>query len=73
LRSFVGIAKGSIAGALRGSGGFGFDPIFISEELYGKTFSELSPSEKSAVSHRGKAFRALGEWLSLRGGDHTLK
>lgn len=73
MRSFIGIAKGSIAEAPRGSGGFGFDPIFISEENDGKTFSELRPSEKSAVSHRGRAFRALGAWLSCPGREHTLK
>ncbi|MDH7556348.1 MAG: XTP/dITP diphosphatase [Candidatus Methanosuratincola sp.] len=67
LRSFVGIARGSIAEAPRGSGGFGFDPIFISDGCGGKTFSELGPSEKSAVSHRGRAFRALGEWLRSSG------
>ncbi len=71
--SFVGIAKGSIAEEPRGSGGFGFDPIFMSEDLNGKTFSETDPSEKSAVSHRGRAFRALGEWLSDSGREHTLK
>jgi len=73
LRSFVGIAKGYIAEAPRGSGGFGFDPIFICEGCGGRTFSELCQSEKSAVSHRGRAFRALGEWLSSPGRENTLK
>ena len=47
----------------RGSGGFGYDPAFLphGEE---RTMAELSPDEKDAVSHRGKAFRALGGILS---------
>jgi XTP/dITP diphosphohydrolase len=73
LRSFVGVANGSIAESPRGSGGFGFDPIFVCEGCGGRTFSELRPSEKSAVSHRGRAFRALGEWISRSGREHTLK
>ncbi len=73
MRSFVGTARGSIAEAPRGGGGFGFDPIFISEDRGDRTFSELSPLEKSAVSHRGKAFRSFGEWISASARYHTLK
>ncbi|GAB3674634.1 RdgB/HAM1 family non-canonical purine NTP pyrophosphatase [Actinocorallia lasiicapitis] len=47
----------------RGAGGFGYDPIFLLPEL-GKTTAELTPEEKSAVSHRGKAFRALAAYLT---------
>lgn len=47
----------------RGSGGFGFDPIFIPYG-YTKTFAEMSIEEKTAISHRGKAFKQLGEWLA---------
>lgn len=64
VRTFRGIACGSIAPEPKGAGGFGFDPIFISQESCGKTFSELSPDEKSEISHRGRAFRAFGEWFS---------
>lgn len=57
-----GEAHGLILDAPRGSGGFGYDPLFYDEEL-GKSFAEIAPSEKNARSHRGKAFRALAERL----------
>lgn len=50
--------EGSIAQAPRGSGGFGYDPIFIPAGLE-RTSAELDPDEKNARSHRGKALRAL--------------
>lgn len=49
----------------RGSGGFGYDPLFFSPEL-NMTFAEASPSAKHRVSHRGRAFRALIEVLLRR-------
>jgi XTP/dITP diphosphohydrolase len=49
-------AEGVLAMEPRGSGGFGYDPIFFFPEL-GRTYAELSPSEKNTYSHRGKAFR----------------
>jgi len=58
-----GEAPGRILNAPQGSGGFGYDPLFLDEEL-GKTFAEIAPDEKNALSHRGKAFRALAERLS---------
>ena len=57
-----GEAPGLILNAPRGSGGFGYDPLFLDEEL-GKTFAEISRVDKNARSHRGKAFRALGARL----------
>ena len=57
-----GEAPGLILDAPQGSGGFGYDPLFLDEEL-GKTFADISPKEKNARSHRGKAFRALAERL----------
>lgn len=48
-----------------GSGGFGYDPVFMTES--GKSFAELSSEEKDAVSHRGKALRELYEKLSKCG------
>lgn len=57
-----GEALGLILDAPRGSGGFGYDPLFLDEDL-GKTFAEITPEEKNARSHRGKAFRALAERL----------
>lgn len=53
---------GEIAEAPRGSGGFGYDPVFYFPAL-GKTFAELPAPEKNARSHRGKAFRRLMEVL----------
>ncbi|MBI2401296.1 MAG: non-canonical purine NTP pyrophosphatase [Gemmatimonadetes bacterium] len=60
--TFEGTCLGSIAQAPRGGGGFGYDPLFVSDDL-GKTFGEATPEEKHAVSHRGRAFRALAQWL----------
>ena len=55
--------EGRIAFELRGAGGFGFDPIFYYPPL-GRTMAELSPQEKNAVSHRGKAMAALRRHFS---------
>lgn len=54
---------GEILPASRGSGGFGYDPVFYFPALK-KTFAELSPEEKNRHSHRGKAFRKLLAALS---------
>lgn len=59
-----GRTDGVILKEARGNGGFGYDPYFFYEPL-GKTFSELTADEKNAVSHRGKAVRALAEKLRL--------
>jgi XTP/dITP diphosphohydrolase len=61
--SFEGTCLGTIAEFPRGEGGFGYDPLFIADEL-GKTFGEAAPAEKHAISHRGRAFRALARWLA---------
>ncbi|HJX83214.1 MAG TPA: RdgB/HAM1 family non-canonical purine NTP pyrophosphatase [Candidatus Angelobacter sp.] len=61
LATFTGEAHGQMLTVPRGSGGFGYDPFFLFPEL-GKTFAELSLDEKSACSHRGKAFRQFLEW-----------
>jgi XTP/dITP diphosphohydrolase len=58
-----GRAEGVILDEPRGTGGFGYDPYFFYAPL-GKTFAELKPEEKFAVSHRGKAFRKLLDFLS---------
>ena len=57
------IIPGLILNVPQGSGGFGYDPLFFDAEL-GQTFAEITPEEKNARSHRGKAFRALAELLS---------
>jgi XTP/dITP diphosphohydrolase len=54
-----GVVEGTIADERRGSGGFGYDPVFIPDGGDGRTYAEMSLAEKSALSHRGKAFRAL--------------
>jgi XTP/dITP diphosphohydrolase len=54
--------EGRLADAPAGSHGFGYDPIFLYPP-YGKTFGEVSDAEKTAASHRGKAIRALREYL----------
>lgn len=59
---FEGACGGRILEAPRGDGGFGYDPLFFSDEL-GRTFGEATPEEKDAVSHRGRALRALAEAL----------
>jgi XTP/dITP diphosphohydrolase len=62
---FRGEARGRVLEAPRGGGGFGYDPIILDEET-GRSFAELTPQEKNAKSHRGKAFRALGRALRER-------
>lgn len=57
-----GRTEGVIICEPRGDGGFGYDPYFLYEP-FGKTFAELSADEKNAVSHRGKAVRALAQEL----------
>lgn len=59
-----GRAAGEIIDHPRGSGGFGYDPYFLHPAL-GKTFAEMPPEEKFAVSHRGIAFRKLLDYLCL--------
>src|SRR5207247_9087000 len=54
--------EGRIAPEPRGSGGFGYDPIFLYPP-YQRTLAELSPGEKASISHRGQAFRALRQFL----------
>ena len=57
-----GRAYGEILREMRGTAGFGYDPVFYSEDIK-KTFSEASAEEKNAVSHRGRALRKLLEML----------
>ena len=58
--------RGTILRARRGSGGFGYDPVFL-DPASGKTGAELSPAGKNAVSHRGRAFRALHDQFAGSG------
>jgi XTP/dITP diphosphohydrolase len=66
-----GRVEGRITRAPRGSGGFGYDPIFFYPP-YGRTLAEVSAEEKTAVSHRGAAFRKLREWLTGAGSREGL-
>ncbi len=59
----TGVCEGTLAFAPRGKDGFGYDPIFLVGD---RTYAELSPAEKDAVSHRGKALRLLKEELLKR-------
>ena len=65
-RLFEGRCEGIMAAARRGSGGFGYDPVFVPEPGDGRTMAQLEPDEKDAVSHRGEALRALEAWLHGR-------
>lgn len=58
-----GTCEGAIAGAPRGTGGFGYDPLFLPDATPGRSMAELSPAEKDAVSHRGAALRQLPSLL----------
>jgi len=59
---FEGVCGGRILEEPRGEGGFGYDPLFYSDEL-GRTFGEATAEEKDAVSHRGRAVRAFADAL----------
>jgi len=59
-----GVVEGHIAAEARGEGGFGYDPVFVPDEGDGRTFGEMAASEKHALSHRGRAFRALRDALA---------
>ena len=58
----LGVMHGSLLGAPRGTGGFGYDPIFVPEGD-SRTTAELAPEDKDAISHRGRAFRLLADAL----------
>ena len=67
---FEGRCTGTMAPAPRGSGGFGYDPVFIPDDRDdGRTMAELSQAEKDAISHRGRAARALLRHLRGEAGD----
>jgi XTP/dITP diphosphohydrolase len=59
----TGVLAGSLTRKPRGSGGFGYDPIFVPEGAT-LTTAELAPEEKDAISHRGRAFRALVPFIA---------
>lgn len=65
MHYFEGLCRGTIISEERGSGGFGYDPIFQPEESE-RTFAELSAEEKNAISHRGRALREFISYLRGR-------
>jgi XTP/dITP diphosphohydrolase len=63
VKMFEGALEGVIAREKSGNGGFGYDPIFIADEFPGLTLADITEEEKNAISHRGKALRAMAKWL----------
>ena len=61
---FNGTLEGKIAHEKAGCGGFGYDPVFISEAYPGLTLAEISDEKKNAISHRGMALRNMATFLS---------
>lgn len=61
-----GVCTGTILDAERGDRGFGYDALFVPDDGDGRTFAEMSEAEKHAISHRGRALRALLAALSER-------
>ena len=66
IHMFEGTLEGVIAREKSGNGGFGYDPIFIPDEYPGKTLADITEEQKNEISHRGKALRAMAEWLKSR-------
>ena len=62
-----GVVEGRIARDLRGENGFGYDPVFVPIEGDGRSFAEMNSDEKHAISHRGRALRALAAQLNASG------
>lgn len=63
----AGTVEGTIAGEARGSGGFGYDPVFVPDGGDGRSFAEMTAAEKNTCSHRGRAFRAFAVGLRTQG------
>ncbi len=63
IYTFEGIIKGKISEQIKGTHGFGYDPIFIPNEFNGKTFSELTITEKNSISHRSIAINKMIQFL----------
>lgn len=61
---FDGACEGSIARERHGSGGFGYDPVFVPDLYPNLTMAELSEDAKNAISHRGVALRLMATWLA---------
>jgi XTP/dITP diphosphohydrolase len=71
-RLFEGVSSGTLAADRRGERGFGYDPVFLPDgEHGGRTMAELDDHEKDQISHRGRAARALVEWLAGSGANRV--
>ena len=66
MKLFEGTLEGEIARVKSGNGGFGYDPIFIADEYPGQTLADITEEQKNDISHRGKALRAMAEWLKTQ-------
>ncbi|MBI2518347.1 MAG: RdgB/HAM1 family non-canonical purine NTP pyrophosphatase [Opitutae bacterium] len=64
--AFEGRCEGVLAHEPAGGNGFGYDPIFVPDG-YDRTYAQLSEKEKNAISHRGRAWMKLAEWLKKSG------
>lgn len=67
VRTFRGVCEGRILHERRGTGGFGYDPVFLVPEL-GRTMAELTGEEKDHLSHRGRALARFVRWLDQTDG-----
>ena len=65
----VGEVMGHIAERPSGFNGFGYDPVFLPDKGKGRTFAEMDDEEKNAISHRGRAMRAMGKLLQKEAGS----
>ena len=63
-----GVLRGRLVREPRGTGGFGYDPVFVPDG-HDRTTAEMAPAEKDAISHRGQAFRALAPLLAAALGE----
>jgi XTP/dITP diphosphohydrolase len=64
--TFTGRCAGHLVAEPRGTGGFGYDPLFVPEG-FGATLAEMPPEQKNRLSHRGLAWAACVDWLAARG------
>ena len=66
IKTFVGQVDGTVSEEARGSEGFGFDPIFVPNEIPGKTFSEIPLEQKNKISHRSRSLKKFMEYLKTK-------
>lgn len=69
LTESIGHSYGYISDEMRGTNGFGYDPLFIGNDTFGKTYAELDTARKNLKSHRKKALKELGLWVATHIND----